>query len=155
MAIECSIENFVPVVGSVDAIYRRIEEYDVSSSTPKARGDPKHVDEEKPLYDELPSVLADAERFFLWRQITRIKKKASVSNQEETTMCSLIFPKMPIMQSVRRQTTRDRCVMQPKKRVDGIAFSTKIRRLDHGRSSNTESGKRVEMRTQKRSNRAR
>ena len=49
-------------VGSVQTDHRRIRKnYDVLSSTPKAGGDPKHVDEEKPLDDKLPSVVIDAE----------------------------------------------------------------------------------------------
>ena len=39
-----------------------LEEYYVSSSTPKARSDPKHDDEEKSLGDKLPSVVTDAGR---------------------------------------------------------------------------------------------
>ena len=37
-----------------------LEEDDVCSSTPRSRGDPQHVDEEKPLEDKSTSVVPDA-----------------------------------------------------------------------------------------------
>ena len=58
-----------------------LQEYDVSSSTPKAWGDPKHVEQEKPLDDKLPSVVTDAGRdivqddFTNWIQSYPMKKR--------------------------------------------------------------------------------
>ena len=79
--IDCSIEDLVPVeavtqqqatpsIGSSSAKgdFEREEERkdfrvdDASSSTPKAESDFKHVIEEQPLEDKLPSVVNDVGR---------------------------------------------------------------------------------------------
>ena len=79
------------------------QERDASSSTPTARRELSHeVAEEKPTDEELPSVVTDAGRM-LWLKIRRVRKESSAPNQEESTMCSLIIRKIPIVKSVTRQ----------------------------------------------------
>ena len=67
-----------------------VEERDASSST--ARGGPKHaVVEEKNLlmrnFPRLPPIRGEVK----WEKISRVRKESSFPNQEEITMCSLIF----------------------------------------------------------------
>ena len=62
-------------------------------------------------------------------------------------MCFLIFRRLPLVKSVRRQQQQQHESGVGeffKKRVDGISPSTTIRRLDHSRSENSECGERVE-----------
>ena len=79
-------------------------------------------------------------------------KSKKGTNQEETTMCSLICQKDPSceVKSVRGQTTsRARCRIKPKKRVDGIAISTTLRDLITAYHKILNGGEWVERWTQK------
>ena len=67
-------------------------------------------------------------------------------------MCSLIFRLIPIVRFVRRQKQHEPVV--EKKREDGTAISKKNEDLVTADTQNSDRGKRVEMRTQRRSHRA-
>ena len=148
---ECNIENFVPLVavtkqktvpsfefpsgkkrsgghnvGSVGAIYRRLEEHDASSSTPTAGGAAKHeVVEEKSLGDKISTVVTDAGGDTLAKD-TKSKKGIIGSQPRGTRSVYTHFPKDPICEVCKKTTARARCRIKPKKRVDGSALFTQF-----------------------------
>ena len=99
------------------------EEYDASSSSPTARGAAKHaVVEEKSLGDQISSVVTDAGADALAKDPK--SKKGIIGSQPRGnhnvfTHC----PKDPNCEVYKKTTTRARCRIKPKKRVDGIAPS--------------------------------
>ena len=130
--IECSIENFVPVVtvtqiesctihwilvrklwarkrsggyhvGSAYAIHGGLKEYDASSTTPNAGGDPKHVVEEQSLDDRTPLGCQRCKERYFDERHREWEKNHRGPNQEEMTMCWLIIRKILIVKSVKRQ----------------------------------------------------
>ena len=85
-----------------------LQDRDASSSTPTAWSDLKHeFVEEQSLCEKLPSVVAGAGGEILWQKKPRVRQVSSFSNQDETTMCSLIFRMTPIVNFVRRQKPRE------------------------------------------------
>ena len=90
----------------------------------------------------------------LWQKIPRVRRESTVHNQEETTMCSIIIRKIPIVKSVRGKNTSQ--VQNKTKEARGRDCTDyKFGRQSHGSSKISECGMRVEMRTRKRKNRAR
>ena len=104
--------------------------------------------------ENLPSVVTDAGGASQAKDTKSIKGIICSQPRENRTVFTH-HPKDPNCEVCKKtKTTRARYRTKPKKRVDGIAPSTKFGDLttaDHKK----ERGKRVEMRTQKRSNRAR
>ena len=114
-----------------------------------------HVVEEKPLDEKLPSVVTNAERDTLAKD-TKSKKGIIGSQPRSNHSVFTHYPEDPNCEVCKEtNTTRARCGIKPKKRVDGIAPSTKCGDLNTADHKNSERGKRVEMRIQKRFNRAR
>ena len=74
-----------------------LEVFDVSSSIPKAGGD---MSSKKNLDDELPSVVTDTGERYSGKRTPSVREESSVPKQEETTKCSLIIRKIPIVKSV-------------------------------------------------------
>ena len=86
-----------------------LEECDVSFSTSKARCDPKHVDEDKPLDDKLPSVVTDGGRDDLAKD-TKSKKGIIGSKQIRNHNVFTYYPKDPSCEVCEKtKTTRARC----------------------------------------------
>ena len=103
------------------ALYRRIriEERDASSSTPTTMGDPKHVDEEKPPDEKLPSVVTDAERGALAKN-TESKKGIIDSQPRRNDNVFTDYPKDPSCEVCKKtKTIRASCKIKPKKRKFG------------------------------------
>ena len=94
-----SIEHFVPVV----AVTAQKAETSIDLSSAKGNFERGMLAKKKTLDDKknFPR-LSPMRGEILWRKIPRVRKESSVPNQEETTMCSLIFRKIPIVKSVRR-----------------------------------------------------
>ena len=113
-----------------------------------------HVIEEQPLEDKPPSVVTDAGGGTLAKE-SKSEKGIIGPQPRGNHNVFTHYPKDPNCEVCKMtKTTRARCRIKPKKRVDGIAFST-IWRPDHGRSHNSERGKRVKVWTQKFSDPAR
>ena len=79
----------------------------------------------------------------------------AVPFQEEITMCSLVVRKIPILKYVTRLEQHESGVGQKNLRSALMGLHLQLWRLDHGRSQSSERGKRVEMRTRRRSDRPR
>ena len=85
-----------------------------------------HAIGEQPLEDKLPAVVTDAVGDTLAKESKR--KKGTIGshprgNHNEFTL----YPKDPNCQLCKKtNTTRARCTIKPKKRVDGIAPSERI-----------------------------
>ena len=93
----------------------------------KSSCDPKHVDEEKPLYDKLPSMVTDAGRDTLAKE-TKSKRGILSSQPRGNHNMFTHFPKDPDCEiCMKTNTTRARCRIKPQKRGDGIAPSSKFR----------------------------
>ena len=89
--------------------------------------DPKHVDEEKPLDDKLPSMVTDAGRDTLAKET--MSKRGIIGSQPRGNHNVFIHcPKDPDCEICwKTNTTQARCRINPKTRGDGIAPSTKCR----------------------------
>ena len=119
-------------VGSVATIHRRIrKKRDSSSSTPIVRCGPKHeVVEEQSLDEKLPSVATHAGRNILAKD-TKSKKSIIGSQPRENHNVFTHYPKDPNCEVCKKtEKTRAKCRIKPKKRVDGIARSTKFGELN-------------------------
>ena len=86
------------------------------SPSPRARGEPGHVDEEKPRREtsgwENSLGCHWCRGYMFWQRIPTGTKESTVANQEESTMCSLIIQKIPIVKSVRSQKEHESGVGQ-------------------------------------------
>ena len=99
------------------------QERDASSWTPKAGGDPMHVDEEKPLR------LSPMRWVILWQKIPGVKKGIISSQPRGNHNVYTLYPKDPHCEVCKKtNTTRARCRLKLKKRVDGIAPSERGKR---------------------------
>ena len=100
------------------------EEYDASSSTPTAGGAAKHevVEEKTSLGDRNSLVVTVAGRETLAKD-TKSKKGIIDSQPRGNHNVFTHYPKDPNCEVYKKTTTRARCRIKPKKRVDGIAPS--------------------------------
>ena len=96
-----------------------LKEYDVSSSIPNARNGPKHVDEEKPLDDKLPSVVPDAGRDTLAKD-TKSKKGIIGSQPRGNHTVFTHYPKGPNCEVCKKTTNTSQVWEKPRSAWTGL-----------------------------------
>ena len=78
--------------------------------------------------------LSPMRREILWQKKTRVRKESSVPNQEETTMCSHIFRKIPMCEVWKNNNNTSHMQDRTQDARGRDCSFHKIRRLHHGRS---------------------
>ena len=82
-----------------------LKEYDASSSTSKAKKNPKQITKEKNLLMTNLPRLSPVRGEILGEKQQRVRKESSVPNQEEITMCSFVIRNIPIVKCKKTKIT--------------------------------------------------